>query len=95
MREFELPSDGVLAGELSVGNRQRLNLAIALLGRPSALLLDEPTSALDPEQRIKLWARLEQLRRAGTALLFVTQHPDEVERADRVLRLRDGAVVSE
>ena len=94
IREFELPTDGVLAGDLSVGNRQRLNLAIALLGHPSALLLDEPTSALDPEQRIKLWARLEHLRLTGTALVFVTQQLDEVERADRVLALRDGAVVT-
>jgi ABC-2 type transport system ATP-binding protein len=93
LEEFELPGDGVLAGELSVGNRQRLNLAIALLGDPDALLLDEPTAALDPEQRQRLWERLETQREAGVALLFVTQHADEIERhADRVVALRDGAV---
>jgi ABC-type multidrug transport system ATPase subunit len=94
LAEFELPTDGVVAGDLSVGNRQRLNLAIALLGEPDALLLDEPTAALDPEQRERLWQRLDGLRAAGTALLFVTQHADEVERADRVLALREGAVVA-
>jgi ABC-type multidrug transport system ATPase subunit len=91
--EFELPEGDVLAGDLSVGNRQRLNLAIALLGDPEALLLDEPTAALDPDQRRRLWERLDAQREDGVALLFVTQHGDEVERhADRVVALRDGAV---
>jgi ABC-type multidrug transport system ATPase subunit len=91
--EFELPPNGVLAGDLSVGNRQRLNLAIALLGRPDALLLDEPTAALDPEQRHRLWERLEAQRQAGVALLFVSQQLEEVEaHAGRVVALRDGAV---
>ena len=91
--EFELPDGDVLAGDLSVGNRQRLNLAIALLGDPDALLLDEPTAALDPEQRRRLWERLDAQRETGVALLFVTQHGDEVERhADRVVALREGAV---
>jgi ABC-2 type transport system ATP-binding protein len=91
--EFALPDGDVLAGDLSVGNRQRLNLAIALLGNPDALLLDEPTAALDPEQRWRLWERLDAQREGGVALLFVTQHGDEVERhADRVVALREGAV---
>jgi ABC-2 type transport system ATP-binding protein len=91
--EFELPDGGILAGELSVGNRQRLNLAIALLGAPDALLLDEPTAALDPDQRRRLWERLDAQRDAGVALLFVTQHADEIERhAERVVALADGAV---
>jgi ABC-2 type transport system ATP-binding protein len=92
VHEFDLPTDGVLAGDLSVGNRQRLNLAIALLGSPDALLLDEPTAALDPDQREKLWARLDGLRARGTALVYVTQQAEETARADRVLALRDGRI---
>jgi ABC-2 type transport system ATP-binding protein len=93
LAEFELPDGDALAGDLSVGNRQRLNLAIALLGDPGALLLDEPTAALDPEQRRRLWERLDAQRETGVALLFVTQHGDEVERhADRVVALREGTI---
>jgi ABC-2 type transport system ATP-binding protein len=89
LEEFSLPADAV-AGTLSVGNRQRLNVAIALLGEPRVLLLDEPTASLDPEQRSRLWLDLEALPARGGAICFVTQHADELERADRVLELRDG-----
>ena len=90
---FALPPD-VPAGDLSVGNRQRLNVAIALLGSPQVLLLDEPTASLDPAQRERLWADVLTLPERGGAVCFVTQHHDELERADRVLELRDGRLVA-
>jgi ABC-2 type transport system ATP-binding protein len=90
--EFSLPGDAVTS-TLSVGNRQRLNVAIALLGEPRVLLLDEPTASLDPEQRSRLWSNLEALPARGGAICFVTQHHDELARADRVLELRDGRLV--
>jgi ABC-type multidrug transport system ATPase subunit len=90
----ELPDDDRVAAELSVGNQQRLNLAIALLGRPDVLLLDEPTAALDPPQRRRLWELAAEVRKGGGAVVFVTQNLEEVEHfADLVVVLRDGEIV--
>jgi len=94
LRSFDLPDEASPSANLSVGNRQRLNLAISLLGSPHVLLLDEPTAALDPEQRRRLWERAAALREAGGAIVFATQNLDELEReASRVAALRDGRLV--
>jgi ABC-2 type transport system ATP-binding protein len=93
LEEFSLPGD-LLAGALSVGNRQRLNVAISLLGSPDVLLLDEPTASLDPEQRTRLWADLASVPARGGAIWFGTQHDDELVGADRVLELREGRLVA-
>jgi ABC-2 type transport system ATP-binding protein len=91
---FELPDRGRAAGALSVGNRQRLNLAISLLGSPQALLLDEPTASLDPAQRQRLWERVDAVREGGGAVVFATQNLEEVaDHADRVVKLEDGRLV--
>ncbi|MGE0026570.1 MAG: ABC transporter ATP-binding protein [Thermoleophilia bacterium] len=82
------------AAQLSTGTLQRLNLAIALAGRPSVLLLDEPTATLSPDQRLRLWAWLDELRGGGMALMFSTQSVDEaVRRGDRLLVLAGGRVL--
>jgi ABC-2 type transport system ATP-binding protein len=82
------------AAQLSTGTMQRLNLAIALAGRPSVLLLDEPTATLSPDQRRRLWAWLDEMRADGLALLFSTQSVDEAMRhGDRLFVLVDGALV--
>lgn len=82
------------AAELSVGNIQRLNLAIGLLGEPDVLLLDEPTASLDVAHRQRLWRLVDGLRAAGGAVLFATHNLEEARRtADRLLVLQDGRAV--
>ena len=82
------------AGKLSTGTLQRLNLAIALAGRPGALLLDEPTATLSPDQRHRLWAWLDELRGGGLALMFSTQSVDEAMRhGDRIAVLAAGRLL--
>jgi ABC-2 type transport system ATP-binding protein len=91
---LELPDDGRPSAALSVGNQQRLNLAIALLGQPEVLLLDEPTASLDPRQRRRLWDVAAQVRERGGAVVFATQNLEEMEHfASRVVVLLDGSVV--
>lgn len=92
----ELPEDGRLAAELSLGNQQRLNLAVALLAEPDVLLLDEPTASLDPRQRRRFWEVGRRVRDGGGAVVFATQNLEELERfADRVAVLLDGRLVFE
>jgi len=84
---FDLSGDRP-AASLSVGNRQRLNVAIALLGDPRVLLLDEPTASLDAGQRRRLW---EMVR--GTTVVFSTQNLEEIGLyASRVVVLQRGRV---
>jgi ABC-2 type transport system ATP-binding protein len=94
LERFSLPTAPRPSGELSVGNRQRLNVALSLLGEPRVLLLDEPTAALDPGQRRRVWDVVNALRAEGGAVCFSTQNLEEVEHADRVLVLQDGRIVS-
>ncbi|HEX8159837.1 MAG TPA: ABC transporter ATP-binding protein [Solirubrobacteraceae bacterium] len=78
-------------GQLSGGNRQRVNIAVGLLADPPVLLLDEPSGALDPRQRERLWGFIATLTQRGTSVIFATHDIAEAERhADRVLVLADG-----
>jgi ABC-2 type transport system ATP-binding protein len=79
---------------LSGGNRQRVNVALALLSQPRVLALDEPSSALDPGQRARLWQFVGALAERGTSVLFSTHHLGEVRRyASRAIVLADGEVL--
>jgi ABC-2 type transport system ATP-binding protein len=93
LTRFDLPGDRA-SGELSLGNRQRLNVALSLLDDPDVLLLDEPTASLDPESRARLWELVDGVRARGGAVCFATHDLDEVSHATRVVRLQDGRLVA-
>ena len=80
---------------LSGGEKQRVNLALALSGRPVALCLDEPTAGMDPEARNGVWQLLREQRDSGVAVLLTTHALDEAERlADVVAILDAGRIVA-
>jgi ABC-2 type transport system ATP-binding protein len=85
-----------VAAELSGGNRQRVNIAIGLLGRQEVLLLDEPSAALDPRQRERVWEFVLGLAARGTTVVYSTHDLQEAARhADRVVVLADGEALFE
>jgi ABC-2 type transport system ATP-binding protein len=86
---------GVRVKQLSGGERRRLDLALALLGRPEVLFLDEPTTGLDAEGRRDTWQLVRELRDAGTTVLLTTHYLEEAEGlADRLAILHEGRVAA-
>jgi len=84
-----------VVSRLSGGQRSRVSLAVALLGSPELLVLDEPTVGLDPVLRRDLWAMFRELAAGGTGVLVSSHVMDEAERCDRLLLMRDGALLAE
>lgn len=82
-------------GVLSGGERSRVSLAAALLGRPELLVLDEPTVGLDPVLRRDLWDLFARLARAGTSILVSSHVMDEARRCEHLLLLRDGRLLAD
>jgi ABC-2 type transport system ATP-binding protein len=85
----------VVVRSLSGGERRRLDLAVAVLGRPAVLFLDEPTTGLDPESRHAAWELIGDLLGAGTTVLLTTHYLEEAERlADRIAIMHAGRIVT-
>ena len=81
---------------LSGGFKRRLAIAMSLMNRPELLVLDEPTTGLDPAVRLALWARVRDLRAAGTTVLLTTHYMDEAQRlCDRVAIVANGKIIAE
>ncbi|MDP1795571.1 MAG: AAA family ATPase, partial [Acidimicrobiales bacterium] len=79
----------------SGGMRRRLDLAAALVHRPTVLFLDEPTTGLDPRSRSNLWTVIEDLVKDGTTVLLTTQYLEEVDRlAESLPVINNGEVIA-
>jgi putative ABC transport system ATP-binding protein len=82
--------------ELSGGQQQRVAVARAMVTEPALILADEPTANLDSATALALLEVMEQLNRAtGTTFIFSTHDPQVMERAHRMIGLRDGRIVSD
>jgi ABC-2 type transport system ATP-binding protein len=83
------------AGELSGGQRRRLDLALGLVGDPDVLFLDEPTTGFDPHARRSAWTTIRSLCSSGKTVFLTTHFMDEAQYlADRVAVMVDGRIVA-
>ncbi len=83
-----------LVRRLSGGQRSRVSLAVALLGKPDLLVLDEPTVGLDPVLRRDLWNLFHELADGGIGLIVSSHVMDEARRCDRLLLMREGRLLA-
>lgn len=82
------------AGDLPLGLRQRLSLAVAVIHSPEILILDEPTSGVDPQARDDFWRLLLDLSRRDRVTIFISTHfMDEAMRCDRISLMHAGRVL--
>jgi len=80
---------------LSGGQRRRLDVALAVIGRPRLVFLDEPTTGFDPEARRQFWGLIEGLRSDGSTIMLTTHYLDEAEHlADRIGIMASGKLIA-
>ena len=95
MCSLENPAN-IRVGSLSGGERRRLDLAMATLGRPELLFMDEPTTGLDPAVRQHTWELVRRMLDEGSTVLLTTHYMEEAEElADRILIMDKGRILTE
>lgn len=95
LQQLELDfSPHQLVGELSIADRQMIEIAKVLSQDPDIILLDEPTSALSDTEVKRLFETIHRLKRRNKAIIFITHKFEEIyEISDRVSVLRDGRLI--
>ena len=82
--------------KLSVGEKQRLSVALALINNPEIVFLDELTTGLDTAARREVWGHLKELKSKGTTIFLTTHYMEEAESlCDRIFLIKDGKKITE
>ena len=82
---------GMRLDKLSGGQQQKIQLGVTIMGDPELLIMDEPTKGFDPVNRRLLMNIIEERRKAGATIIYVTHQMEEVEQlCDRLILLKDG-----
>jgi ABC-2 type transport system ATP-binding protein len=82
------------AADLSLGFKQRLAMACALMHEPDILFLDEPTSGVDPLARREFWSRIHELAQRGVTVMVTTHFMEEAEYCDRLAIMAAGKILT-
>ncbi len=80
--------------QYSGGMKKRLSLAIAILHKPTLLILDEPTVGIDPVLRKQIWKQFSEMKEQGTTIIITTHIMEEAEKCERIALIREGELIA-